>query len=110
MHLTYRRKIMKPTSPINPTSKRADAPALPVSRFPLTDCHYHANTLPALRGSCARPLLPSFRNISRDYFRKEAASEFGIEMIAFVLIALTAGVALISSAHALTQMMRGLGL
>ncbi|MDQ2867489.1 MAG: hypothetical protein M3R59_03615 [Verrucomicrobiota bacterium] len=101
---------MKPQSPIQSNSKRADTTTPGASIFPLTVCHYHANTLPALRGSCARPLLPSFRNISRDYFRKEAASEFGLEMIAFIAITLTAGVAVVSSAHALMQIMQGPGL
>jgi hypothetical protein len=37
--------------------------------FPLVDSNYHVATMPNFHGACARHELPSFRNISGEYFR-----------------------------------------
>ncbi len=96
---------MKPILSQN-LSRSAGAKA---SAFPLLDCNYSIATLPNFRGSCARHELPSFRNISRDYFGNEARGEFRCEGIAFALIALTAAIPLLSNAHALVDFLRAIG-
>jgi hypothetical protein len=79
------------------------------STFPLTDCNYYAATLPHFHGSCARQELPSFRNISRDYFRNEAPGEFRAEFIAFGAIIVTAVIPILSNMHALADFLRAIG-
>jgi hypothetical protein len=77
--------------------------------FPLTDCQYHSATMPRFNGGCARRELLSFRNISGAYFRDEAPGEFRTEMIAFSAIIVTAAVPIISSMHALVNLLRSIG-
>lgn len=90
-------------------SKRADLAPKRASIFPLTDCNYHAVTLPNHRGSCVRPPFSSFRNISGEYFRNEARGEFCREMIAFGAIIITAAIPMVSNLHALADFVRAIG-
>ena len=77
--------------------------------FPLTDSNYQVGTMPNLHGGCARHEFLSFRDISGEYFRKEARGDFQREFIAFAAIAVTAAVPLLSNAHALAQFLRAIG-
>jgi hypothetical protein len=90
---------MKPTSLIvrNHTS------------FPLTDCNYCSVTLSGHGGHCAKPLAPSFRNISRQYFQNEARHDFVGEAILFAMLVITAVVPLVSAAYAVTELCRAFG-
>ncbi len=90
---------MKPTSLIvrNHTS------------FPLTDCNYYSVTLTGYHGQCAKPLAPSFRNISRQYFQHEARHDFIGEAILFAMLVITAAVPLVSAAYAVTELCRAFG-
>ena len=90
---------MKPTSLIarNHTS------------FPLTDCNYYSVTLSGHRGHCTKPLAPSFRNISRQYFQNEARHDFVGEAILFAMLVITAAVPLVSAAYAVTELCRAFG-
>ena len=98
---------MKLKVPENNFSNCEDAMAR--GAFPLTDYHYHSVTLPNFRGGCARPKLHSFRNISGEYFRTEARSEFRNEMIAFAAIFITAAIPVLSNLRALADFLRAMG-
>ncbi|MEY2491451.1 MAG: hypothetical protein QOH24_402 [Verrucomicrobiota bacterium] len=77
--------------------------------FPRTDYYYQAATLPNFRGGCARPKLPSFHNISGEYFRNEAGGEFRWELIAFVAIFITAAIPVLSNLHAMADFLHAIG-
>jgi hypothetical protein len=90
---------MKPTS----MSARSE------KRFPLTDCNYHSVTLRAYRGRCAKAAVLSFRNISRQYFQKEARREFVGEALLFAMLIVTAAAPLVSGAYAILDLCRAFG-
>src|SRR5436305_11350938 len=78
-------------------------------KFPVTDFNYHhAATLPFYHGGRARMAQPSFRNISRHYFSKEARAEFLAECVAFGAIVLTAAIPLVGNARALADFLRAI--
>ncbi len=79
------------------------------TRTPLTDCNYYSVSLAGHRGHCAKPLAPSFRNISRQYFQHEARHDFIGEAILFAMLVITAAVPLVSAAHAITELCRAFG-
>lgn len=81
---------------------RADHP------FPLTDCNYHSVALGGYSNGCARAEVPSFLNISRDYFKNEARHSFAGEAAFFAMIVLTAAVPLVSNAYALADFIRAI--
>ncbi|HUE49857.1 MAG TPA: hypothetical protein VMQ39_02190 [Candidatus Dormibacteraeota bacterium] len=56
-----------------------------------------------------KPVVPSFRNISRQYFQKEARHDFVGEAILFAMLMITAAVPLVSAAYAVTELCRGFG-
>lgn len=95
---------MKPNSQPKDQNVRRDA-----LRFPLIHSNYHVATLPNFNGGCARPELPSFRNISGEYFRNEARNEFQLEMTAFAAIVVTAAIPILSNLHALADFLRAIG-
>ena len=96
---------MKPNSQLKNRSVASDDG----QRFPRIDSHYHNATFPNLNGGCARPELPSFLNISSEYFRTEARGEFQLEVTAFVAIMLTAAIPMLSNLHALADFLRAIG-
>ena len=98
---------MKPKIPENNFSNCEDA--MVRSAFPLTDYHYQSVTLPNFRSGCARPKLHSFRNISSEYFRTEARSEFRNEVIAFAAIVITAAIPMLSNVRALADFLHAIG-
>jgi len=75
-------------------------------RFPLIECNYHSATLSGYRGHCAKPLAPSFRNISRQYFQNEARHDFVGEAILFAMLVVAAAVPLVSAAYAVAELCR----
>jgi len=78
-------------------------------RFPLIECNYRSVTLSGYRSGCAKPIAPSFRNISRLYFQKEARHEFFGEAILFSILVVTAAVPMVSGAYAIVQLCRAFG-
>jgi hypothetical protein len=78
-------------------------------QFPLIECSYHSAVLNDYRGRCARPAAPSFRNISRLYFQKEARQDFLGEAILFAILSITATVPLVNGAYAIIQLCRAFG-
>ncbi len=78
-------------------------------RFPLIDCNYHSATLRGYHGRCAKAAAPSFRNISRQYFQKEARHDFVGEAILFAILIITAAVPVVSGARAIIELCRAFG-
>jgi hypothetical protein len=98
---------MKPSSSSNRSRNRSDRSA---RSFPITDCDYQAPSyVDRSGGHCANVPAPSFRNISRDYFRNEARYTFASEAALFALITVTAALAIASGAVAALDFLRALG-
>ena len=76
------------------------------TRTPLTDCNYYSVSLAGHRGHCAKPLAPSFRNISRQYFQHEARHDFVGEAVLFAMLVIAAAVPLVSGAYAVIDLCR----
>lgn len=100
---------MKPTLPTRHLSKETDLLPVARTRFPLTDRNYHTTTLLDFRGGCASPRRPSFRNISREYFRRETGGVFIVELIAFIAMAVTALIPIVSNLQELAAFLRAIG-
>jgi hypothetical protein len=78
-------------------------------RFPLIECNYHSVTFSGYQGRCAKSTAPSFRNISRLYFEKEARQDFFGEAILFSILVVAATVPMVSGAYAIIQLCRAFG-
>jgi len=76
--------------------------------FPLVDCNYQTMTLGGYNARCLRTAVPSFRNISRHYFQKEARRDFVSEAFLFAVIIVLAAAPLLSTASALTEFCRAI--
>ena len=76
--------------------------------FPLVECNYQAMRLSGYRARCARIEAPSFRNISRQYFQKEARRDFVGEALLFAIMIVLAAAPLLSTASALTEFCRAI--
>ncbi len=100
-------KDMKPTAPADRRGKRGERLARLSS---VVDCNYQAPSYFDLSGGhCDNVPDPSFRNISRDYFRHEARYNFASEAALFVLIMATAALAIATSAVAAIHFLHVLG-
>ena len=98
---------MKPTASSDRPRKRGDRLARLTS---IIDCNYQAPSYVDLGGGhCGKVPGPSFRNISRDYFRHEARYIFASEAALFVLIMATAALAIAISAVAAIRFLHVLG-
>lgn len=78
-------------------------------RFPLIECNYHSAVLSDYRSRCAKPAAPSFRDISRLYFQKEARHDFFGEAILFLILVIAATAPMVSGAYAIIQLCRAFG-
>ena len=76
--------------------------------FPLIDCNYQPMMLDGYHARCVRTAAPSFRNISRQYFQKEARRDFVSEAFLFALIIALAVAPLLSMASALSEFCRAI--
>jgi len=76
--------------------------------FPLVDCNYQTMTLDGYHARCVRSAVSSFRNISCQYFQKEARRDFVSEAFLFALIIILAAAPLLSTASALTEFCRAI--
>ena len=79
------------------------------TKFPITNHNYQSAPLGGCSGSRAHLAGPSFRNISRDYFKNEAPQDFLGEALFFAAIVLTVAVPLMSGAYALMHFVRAIG-
>jgi len=105
-----RRFRIQPPPPTNLKSmKPTFATTRNRKRFPLIECNYHSATLSGYRDHCAKPLAPSFRNISRQYFQKEARHDFIGEAILFSILVITATVPMVSGMYAIIHLCRAFG-
>ena len=77
-------------------------------RFPLVECNYQPMRLSGSHARCARSDAPSFRNISRQYFQKEARRDFVGEALLFAAMIILAGAPLFSTASALSEFCRAI--
>ena len=73
-------------------------------KLPKIDLNYHSISTGSPGGCCARLASPSFRNISRAYFAREANNYFLAEASVFAVIMVTAAVPLINGAHAVLNL------
>jgi len=79
------------------------------TRFPITDYNYQSVTLGGCGGSRSQLATPSFRSISRDYFKNEAPQDFLGEALFFAAIVLTTAVPLMSEAYVLAHFIAAIG-
>jgi hypothetical protein len=101
---------MKPKIETVDQSKNRDSFALRADpTFPLTDHNYHSVALGGYNDHCVRTNAPSFRSISRDYFKNEAPNDFLGEGLFFVAFVLTTIPALMSGVYALAHFVRAIG-
>ena len=79
--------------------------------FAIADCNFQPpSSIDLDGGHCANvPSPSSFRNISRDYFRREARYIFASEATFFALIMIMASMAIASGAVAAIDFLRVLG-
>jgi hypothetical protein len=79
-------------------------------RLPITDCNFQpAAGADFQGGNCTNSPAPSVRNISRNYFHKEARLAFVIEASLFAAVVLPSAGAIGISAVALIDFLRALG-
>jgi len=64
--------------------------------------------LSGYQARCARTEAPSFRNISRQYFQKEARRDFVGEALLFAIMIVLAAAPLLSTASALSEFCRAI--
>jgi len=76
--------------------------------FPLVECNYQPMRLSGYQARCARTDTPSFRNISRQYFQKEARRDFVGEAFLFAVMIVLAAAPLLSAASALSEFCRAI--
>jgi hypothetical protein len=76
--------------------------------FPLVECNYQPMRLNGYQARCARIEAPSFRNISRQYFQKEARRDFVGEALLFAIMMVLAAAPLLSTASALSEFCRAI--
>lgn len=75
-------------------------------RLPKTDYAYQASPAANMGGRCFGSPRPSFRSISKDYFKYEARQSFATEAALFSVIVMTAAVSLISSVAGMVHLVR----
>jgi hypothetical protein len=73
------------------------------------DCNYQPIMLGEYRGRCIKTEPPPFRNISGQYFQREARRDFITEAFFFVVLTITAAMPLVSGANAVVEFCRALG-
>jgi len=76
--------------------------------FPLVECNYQPMRLNGYQGRCARIEAPSFRNISRQYFQKEARPDFIGEALLFAIMIALAAAPVLSTASAFSEFCRAI--
>ena len=77
--------------------------------FPLVEFSYQPGKLSGYQPRCAQNAALSFRNISSQYFQREARRDFVGEACLFVAIIVTAAAPLFNTASALTEFCRAFG-
>ena len=96
---------MKPTSHSTSRTMRAGANEFRSHRFPVVDSAYQSVTIDDFRGN-ARKGVPSFRNISNNYFKAEARRSFVTEAAFFAVMVVVSSWPLMQSVRAMTDLVR----
>jgi len=92
---------MKPTTLTNKNARK----------FPFVDYDYQASTLGNFTGRCAKTSTSkSLRDISRDYFDKEANYDFLSDAAVFGTLIATAAVPIVIGLNAVIELCRSLPL
>jgi hypothetical protein len=78
-------------------------------QFPLVDSAFQSITLDGYRENCAKSRKPSFRNISKDYFKNEARHSFLSEAAFFAAITVISSWPIFLSVRAMTDLVRAYG-
>ena len=87
--------------PISPTARNKRS-------FPRLEFHYQPEFC-GYQPRCAKTVAPPFRNISSQYFRREARRDFIGEACLFVAIVVTAAAPFFSTASAIGDFCRAIG-
>jgi len=87
--------------PISPSARNSRS-------FPLVEFHYQSG-FRGYQARCAKNVAPAFRNISSQYFQREARRDFIGEACLFVAIVVTAAAPFFSTASALADFCRAIG-
>jgi hypothetical protein len=90
---------MKPASETANDGRRILFPRR--TRFPITDCNYQTFSLDRYRGGPTGSPPPSFLNISREYFQREARRHFLSEIVFFLILVAILAMTFISVAQAI---------
>jgi len=99
---------MKPTFQTPELRQRRDSFAnFRKAPAPLTDFCFQAGSAGDFYGSPGKG-FPSFRGISKDYFRNEARSHFASEAVFFGLIVVTVAVPVIQAIYGLFHLFNGI--
>ena len=77
--------------------------------FPVVDSAFQSITLDGYRGGCADKCKPSFRNISKDYFKNEARHNFLSEAAFFAAMVVISSWPVLLSVRAMTDLVRAYG-
>jgi hypothetical protein len=78
-------------------------------KFPFVDYHYQTSTLGNFTGRCAKTSTSkSLRDISRDYFDKEANYDFLSDAAVFATLIATAAVPILAGLSAVVELCRSL--
>jgi hypothetical protein len=87
---------MKPTLQLNEIRSRRDSVGLARKGFtlPKTDCHFRPSSLDDFSARGGHKRFPSIRDVSEEYFDKEARQHFASEAAFFVVIVVTVAVPL----------------
>ncbi len=88
---------MKPTLPNIQPNRRS---LIGSQSFATTDYQFRPNSMTDFAGRCHGNPDPSFRGISGNYFKDEAPAHFVSEAAVFVLITVTALVAMVQGVRA----------
>jgi hypothetical protein len=88
--------------PISPTARKSRS-------FPLIEFSYQPSRLRGYQPCGAKTGAPAFRNISSQYFQREARHDFIGEACLFAAIIVTAAAPFFSTASALADFCRAIG-
>jgi hypothetical protein len=91
---------MKPTTITNNDARK----------FPVVDYHYQTVSVEKFTGHCAKTSSKSLRDISRDYFDREANHDFLSDAAVFGTLIATAAVPIVIGLNAVIQLCRALPL
>jgi len=97
---------MKTISQINSNAGFGGADESVARCFPLIDAHYHSEARASSFPAPNRSELRRFRNLSREFFRKETPRDYAREITLFSIIAAVSAWPIVSMVRALFQLLK----